>query len=79
MKKSSFLIASLFILFIPINAIADGWEGEDDDLITFLEAAPGGRKVAAVKQAMRGGNLAVDLDDEIDDDDLFDLVDGLLM
>jgi len=55
------------------------WEGEDDDLIAFLEAAPGGRKVAAAKQAMRGGNLAVDRDDEIDDDDLFDLVDGLLM
>lgn len=55
------------------------WEGEDDDLIAFLDAAPDGRKVAAVKQAMRGGNLGLDRDAEIDDDDLFDLVDGLLM
>lgn len=55
------------------------WEGEDDDLIAFLDAIAPGKRVRAVKQAMRGGNLAVDRDDEIDDDDLFDLVDGLLM
>ena len=32
------------------------WEGEDDDLIAFLEAIPPRRRAAALKTALRSGN-----------------------
>ena len=31
------------------------WEGEDDDLIAFLEGIPPRRRVAALKTALRSG------------------------
>ncbi len=31
------------------------WEGEDDDLIAFLEAIPPRRRAAAIKTALRSG------------------------
>ena len=56
------------------------WEGEDDDLIAFLQAAPPGKRVVALKVALRSGRLlAPELDYLPDEDDLDDLMDELLM
>jgi len=56
------------------------WEGEDDDLIAFLQAVPTGKRSAAVKTAMRSGNIsAITGDDLPDEDDLAILADDLLM
>lgn len=56
------------------------WEGEDDDLIDFLNAYPRGQRVSALKVALRGGQLLTPkLDDLPDEDDLDDLMDELLM
>ena len=52
------------------------WEGEDDDLIAFLESLPERKRAAGVKTALRnGGALAETLsaDPEEDDDLDFDL------
>ena len=57
------------------------WEGEDDDLIAFLNGLPSGKRSAGLRLALRsGGSLTdlqpVDLDDDEDDMD-FDLGDFL--
>jgi len=53
------------------------WEGEDDDLIAFLDTLPSGKRSAGLKMALRSGGALTDLqstdqDDEEDDMD-FDL------
>lgn len=56
------------------------WEGEDDDLIAFLESFPIGKRVVAVKSAMRNGQLLIlEADDLPDDDDLAAFADDLLL
>ncbi len=56
------------------------WAGEDDDLIDFLQAFQAGQRVAALKVALRGGQLlAPGVDDLPDEDDLDDLLDLLLL
>lgn len=56
------------------------WEGEDDDLIAFLESFPVGKRVVAVKSAMRNGQLLIlKADDLPDDDDLAAFADDLLL
>ncbi|MBT7014863.1 MAG: hypothetical protein HN965_01110 [Anaerolineae bacterium] len=56
------------------------WEGEDDDLIAFLQAVPTGKRSAAVKTAMRSGKIeTLVIDDLADEDDLASLADDLLM
>lgn len=55
------------------------WEGEDDDLIAFLESIPNRQRPAGLKQALRSGGSLIDLqstDIQDEDDDLdFDLDD----
>jgi hypothetical protein len=56
------------------------WEGEDDDLIAFLDELPPRKRSAGIKLALRsGGALAdlqsVDLEDEVEMD--FDMDDFL--
>jgi len=54
------------------------WEGEDDDLIAFLESLPEGKRASGVKFALRSGNALANLtagDAFDDDDDDFDLDD----
>ena len=58
------------------------WEGEDDDLIAFLDGLPSGKRSAGIKLALRsGGALAdlqsVDLDDDEEEDVDFDMNDFL--
>ena len=56
------------------------WEGEDDDLIAFLQTVPAGKRSAAVKTAMRSGKIeTLVIDDLADEDDLASLADDLLM
>ena len=56
------------------------WEGEDDDLIAFLEGFPIGKRVVAVKSAMRNGQLLIlEADNLPDDDDLAAFADDLLL
>ena len=56
------------------------WEGEDDDLLTFLESFPIGMRVVATKSAMRNGQLiSLETDDLPDEDDLAVLADDLLL
>lgn len=56
------------------------WEGEDDDLIAFLERFPIGKRVVAVKSAMRNGQLLISKADGLpDDDDLAAFADDLLL
>ena len=55
------------------------WEGEDDDIIAFLEGLPERKRAAGIKLALRSGSAlanlqSADLDDEDDDLD-FDLDD----
>ncbi|MBT7071532.1 MAG: hypothetical protein HN855_06305 [Anaerolineae bacterium] len=55
------------------------WEGEDDDIIAFLEGLPERKRAAGIKLALRSGSAlsnlhSADLDDEDDDLD-FDLND----
>ncbi len=55
------------------------WEGEDDDLIAFLESFPTGKRVVAAKSAMRNGQLlSLKTDDLPNDDDLATFADNLL-
>ena len=53
------------------------WEGEDDDLITFLDGLPDGKRAAGIKFALRSGGALADLqptDEDDDDEDLdFDM------
>ncbi len=53
--------------------------GEDDDLITFLDAAPARCRAMAVKAAMRGGNLGVQVADEGEDAALLAALDEFLI
>jgi len=47
------------------------WEGEDDDLIAFLNGVPRRKRISALKTALRSGRLAaIVVDDLPDDDDL---------
>ena len=56
------------------------WEGEDDDLIAFLQSIPIGKRSSAVKTAMRSGQLSAITEDDLpDEDDLASLADDLLM
>lgn len=56
------------------------WKGEDDDLIAFLESVPIGKRVIAVKTALRSGKLiAIETDDLPNEDDLAALADDLLL
>ncbi len=55
------------------------WEGEDDDLIAFLESIPERQRPAGMKLALRSGGALMDLQssdlvDDVDDLD-FDLDD----
>ena len=53
------------------------WEGEDDDLITFLEGLPSRKRPAGIKLALRSGGALSDLQsadlEDVDDDMDFDL------
>ncbi len=52
------------------------WEGEDDDLIAFLEGLPSRQRPAGLKLALRSGGALVDQqpNDESEEEDLdFDL------
>ena len=52
------------------------WEGEDDDLIAFLEGIPSRQRPAGLKLALRSGGTLVDQqpNDESEEEDLdFDL------
>ena len=57
------------------------WEGEDDDLIAFLEGLPNGQRPAGLKLALRSGGSLSDLqatDLEEDEEEMdFDLDDFL--
>ncbi len=53
--------------------------GEDDDLIAFLDAAPVRCRAMAVKAAMRGGNLSVQVADEGEDAALLAALDEFLI
>lgn len=51
------------------------WEGEDDDLITFLESLQPRKRASGVKFALRNGMTGTVTDNELDDEDDFDLDD----
>ncbi|MBC8333174.1 MAG: hypothetical protein H8E28_14435 [Anaerolineae bacterium] len=57
------------------------WEGEDDDLIAMFEDHwEKGKRVAALKVALRSGKLLTPkLDNLLEEDDLDDLMDELVM
>lgn len=55
-------------------------EGEDDDLITFFSTIPGRRRVAAVKMALRSGNMQLAMAADLpEDEELADALDELLL
>ena len=55
-------------------------EGEDDDLITFFRTIPSRRRVAALKVALRSGNMQRLIDANLpDDEELADALDELLL
>jgi hypothetical protein len=51
--------------------------GQDDDLILYLSNVPDRGKAAAIKTAMRSGNLGAAADD--DDEDLAGMLDALVL
>ena len=55
------------------------WEGEDDDLIAFLEGLPPRKRAAGIKMSLRSGGALSDLQstdlEEAEDDMDFDLDD----
>lgn len=54
--------------------------GEDDDLIAFFRTIPDRRRVAAVKMALRSGNMQRLIDANLpDDEELADALDELLL
>ena len=53
--------------------------GEDDDLLAFLDAVPARCRAMAVKAAMRGGNLGVQVADEGEDAALLAALDEFLI
>ena len=52
---------------------------QDDDLIAFLDAVPCRLRAAAVKGALRTGNLKVRLDGLPDDEPMADALSGLMV
>ena len=67
---------NLFVFRIKLRL----WEGEDDDLIAFLQAIPEGKRASAIKIALRSGRIeTLVMDDLADEDDLASLADDLLM
>lgn len=55
------------------------YPGQDDDLIAFLDAVPYRLRTAAVKGALRTGNLSTRLAGLPADDDLAEALDGLMV
>ncbi len=57
------------------------WEGEHDDLIAYLDAAPPRGLPAAVIRGLYSGRISADVSDADDgiEDDVLDLADDLLM
>ena len=55
------------------------YPGQDDDLISFLAGVPYRLRTAAVKGALRTGNLAVRIEGLPGDDELADALDGLMV
>ncbi len=45
------------------------WEGEDDDLIAFLEGIPSRQRPAGLKLALRSGDALSNLQSEIPEED----------
>lgn len=55
-------------------------DGADDDLITFFSTIPGRRRVAAVKMALRSGNMQLAMAANLpDDEELADALDEWLL
>lgn len=55
-------------------------EGEDDDLITFFSSIPDRHRVAAIKMALRSGNMQLAMATDLpDDEELADALDELLL
>lgn len=46
------------------------YPGQDDDLIAYLDAAPARKRAAAIKTAMRSGNIDTARLDDLPDDEL---------
>lgn len=58
------------------------WMGEDDDLIAFFDAVPPGKRVTALKVALRNGQMldaSTGIDSLPTEEDLDDLMDDLVM
>lgn len=55
------------------------YPGQDDDLIAFLAGVPCRLRTAAVKGALRTGNLKVRLDGLPDDEQMADALSGLMV
>jgi hypothetical protein len=55
------------------------YPGQDDDLIAFLAGVPYRLRTAAVKGALRTGNLKVRLDGLPDDEQMADALSGLMV
>ncbi len=55
------------------------YPGQDDDLIAFLSGVPYRLRTAAVKGALRTGNLKVRLDGLPDDEQMADALSGLMV
>lgn len=54
-------------------------EGEDDDLIAFLEGMPARKRAVALKAALRAGGMqAPGMPDASDEDDLAEALDDFL-
>ena len=70
-RKKKAGVRHLYRISLPL------WEGEDDDLIAFLEGLPSRKRAAGIKLALRSGGALADLqptDLNNDDEDLdFDM------
>lgn len=56
------------------------YAGRDDDLIAYLEAVPDRKRAAAIKTAMRNGNIGtIDFAGLPDDAELLDAFENLLL
>lgn len=55
------------------------YPGEDDDLIVYLDAAPARKRAAAIKTAMRSGNIDAATLDDLPDDEILDAFEDLLV
>ncbi len=54
---------------VVVNVKLTLYGGRDDDLIAFFDSLPPRGRAAAVKMAMRSGNIATVLDEALPDDD----------